>query len=622
MCPERVCEMMRQPVRMFIVSCWFSGYCQDLFLQSRLSVVPEGKVDAWSGDTQNIITISPNADPTQCLDATQDVVPLLQLWECNGLESQLWYFDSGSYKIQWGGDRSMCVDAGSSVTGGTRLILWNCNGLEQQVWGYGSDLTIYLAKSRTDAAYCMDLAGGAYDSGTAVQIWNCNGLANQQWQVSRGITLRLASEYQKCLDLAGGSTDNGTPIQLWDCNGLSNQKWFFDNYQIKAAADSSKCIDAGNMLAGTRLWLWDCNSLSQQFFGYDPSAMTVWLSNSAADASLCMDLMGGRDSAGTLLEVWSCNGCWNQMFQIVGPLSSSLSSERRSVSPTMTSDLGCPSPPGPPPPSPSPAPGPSPNVYGHCESQNAGNYPVFLTEVDLQGDAAWSCYFKKVFGVVPTDGYPICIYSMYKLYSGIAKTCGISLGTPSELCPMKNGELFGRFSYSVDPSVAWIWNNDLMRGQSSFSVESQKWVEVLHNANPIDGAATWLYYTPGSSIWFWTGNSKPYNDHPDAVKDLLGERCVSASNECVHYFRSLFNAMKTAGLDSISFVKHADMECSPLGMVMNLAIEIVDIAGPGEMPCGGQSGWVRFKAGWQASNACFCEGTKPYINCKGYGGSR
>lgn len=247
---------------------------------------------------------------------------------------------------------------------------------------------------------------------------------------------------------------------------------------------------------------------------------------------------------------------------------------------------------------------------------------MFSTAADLQGDAAWSCYFQKVFGVVPTDGYPICIYSFFKLYTGIAEQCGISLGTASRLCPTRNGELFGRFSYSVDVNVAWIWNSDLMRGQSSFSVESNKWVEVLHNANPIDGAATWLYYTPGSSIWFWTGSTKSYTDHPEAVKDLLGDRCISASNECVHYFSRIFAAMKTAGLNSISFVKHADMECSPLGMVMNLAIEIVDIAGSGLTTCGGPSGWVRFRAGWEASADCFCEGTKPYINCKGYGGSR
>ena len=37
------------------------------------------------------------------------------------------YFTSGSYKIEWGGDPSKCVDAGD-MAAGQNITLWDCNG--------------------------------------------------------------------------------------------------------------------------------------------------------------------------------------------------------------------------------------------------------------------------------------------------------------------------------------------------------------------------------------------------------------------------------------------------------------------------------------------------------------
>ena len=175
-------------------------------------------------DSASVFTISPQSQPNMCLDLEQMMdLSLLQLWECNGLESQLWYSDPGSYKIQWAADRSVCLDAGT-MTPGTQLILWDCNGLEQQVWGYDSTGgTVCLAQSQSDASLCMDLSGGSYDLGTPVQIWSCNGYANQQWGLSSGITMRLGVDYKKCFDLAGGNTNNGATVQVWDLRQLADQ---------------------------------------------------------------------------------------------------------------------------------------------------------------------------------------------------------------------------------------------------------------------------------------------------------------------------------------------------------------------------------------------------------------
>jgi len=78
----------------------------------------------------------------------------------------------------------------------------------------------------------------------------------------------------KCLDLPLGDTRNGNLLWMWDCDGLENQQWIYDTsknknsdgfadrpYQLKYAADPSKCIDVpgGDYSDGTPLWLWDCN---------------------------------------------------------------------------------------------------------------------------------------------------------------------------------------------------------------------------------------------------------------------------------------------------------------------------------------------------------------------------
>jgi len=198
----------------------------------------------------------------------------------------LWYFDPGTYAIQWGGDRSKCIDAGQSMTAGTQLMLWSCNGQKQQKWGYDSNLgTVYLAESLANANLCMDLAGQSTNYGTSVQVWGCSGLWNQKWSLSRGITIRVMEDFTYCLDLAGSKDDNGTPTQLWKCNGKANQKWIWDDGTIKSAQNGNKCIDAGNYDQHEGLQLWDCNGAWQQQWGFDSNANTIYLSRSLSNTT-------------------------------------------------------------------------------------------------------------------------------------------------------------------------------------------------------------------------------------------------------------------------------------------------------------------------------------------------
>merc|ERR1719502_669585 len=90
---------------------------------------------------------------------------LLQIWNCNGLGNQRWFFNPGSWRIQYAGNPEKCIDALGGGKYGTKLGIWDCNGHSSQKWGYDAKMkTIYLASS-ADASLCMDLAGGQKGDG-------------------------------------------------------------------------------------------------------------------------------------------------------------------------------------------------------------------------------------------------------------------------------------------------------------------------------------------------------------------------------------------------------------------------------------------------------------------------
>merc|ERR1712136_687042 len=364
------------------------------------------------------------------------------------------------------------------------------------------------------------------------------GAANQQWTLLSGITLRPVQDYEFCFDLAGGSTNSGTLVQLWNCNGLWNQKWIFENYQIHPAYDSSKCLDAGSMSPGRQLMVWDCNGMNQQLFGFDSASQTIYLSQSTEDASDCIDISGGNVFAGTSVDVWYCNGCWNQQFQVIGPSDESFELIAERLAPLRVEDTCPPKPLPPPSPSQSPSPSPTPStVLGHCASGDQHGWSVFNTQSDLQNDGAWSSYFETVFGGVPSDGYPICVYAFFMIYHSVAASSGLSLPSASSSCPRDDGDFFSQMSFLSKSTFDWIYDSRHTRGMTNSALPSNYWVEVIHTAFKYDYSATWLYYTPGSAIWFWTGTTKVYSDHKEAVSDLLHEQCNNI--QCIDYFKDL-----------------------------------------------------------------------------------
>ena len=143
------------------------------------------------------------------------------------------------------------------------------------------------------------------------------------------------------------------------------------------------------------------------------------------------------------------------------------------------------------------------------------------------------------------------------------------------------------------------------------------WVEVTHcdggnpksifNRSPSSEAqgkaGSWMFWTPGSGVWFNLGNTSAFATHNSAVRALLnGSRCHEV--QCTDVFPTLAAAGRARGLNSLQILQHADQRCG------NLGIEILDLEGDGSQICGS-----KYRAGWAASRSCVCDNSGKSGRC-------
>jgi hypothetical protein len=119
-----------------------------------------------------------------------------------------------------------------------------------------------------------------------------------------------------CLEL------DGSQVKLGTCKSSQNQKWIFnsaekDNYmQIQYAADTSKCVDAGNMNPGTSLTVQGCKGSPSQTWARDQHDGAIFTPNGPPTLpDICMDA-GSGIGPGKALLVWGCNKLPQQQYDL------------------------------------------------------------------------------------------------------------------------------------------------------------------------------------------------------------------------------------------------------------------------------------------------------------------
>jgi Ricin-type beta-trefoil lectin domain len=122
-----------------------------------------------------------------------------------------------------------CLDADLNTINdnGAVVQLWDCNYEDQQLWYLTGDFAIHVAYN----GRCLDAdVNHIFDNGDRVQLWECNGSPQQKWYVYGDYTIRSAYS-GLCLDAdINHIWDNGDRIQLWECTSGPgpgpNQKWY------------------------------------------------------------------------------------------------------------------------------------------------------------------------------------------------------------------------------------------------------------------------------------------------------------------------------------------------------------------------------------------------------------
>jgi len=131
--------------------------------------------------------------------------------------------------LAYGGDDSKlkCIDLSSGNSAyGTPIDLWDCNGLVNQAWywKYGEDM-IELAGHNLPGM-CIDVPGGQAENGAKLWLWGCNGGDSQLWTYDNDAnTIHYKADENYCIDLPAGDTTNGNQLWLWECNGEDSQVW-------------------------------------------------------------------------------------------------------------------------------------------------------------------------------------------------------------------------------------------------------------------------------------------------------------------------------------------------------------------------------------------------------------
>lgn len=258
----------------------------------------------------------------------------------------------------------------------------------------------------------------------------------------------------------------------------------------------------------------------------------------------------------------------------------------------------------------------------HCQ-YDTGVWPSFQTQQDLENDVWWSEYFTVVYGAVPTWGYPICTGAFQFLWQNAAKHAGVVQASFTDCAPttthgagteLIEGTYYVGHSFDeARDAYGFIYNSNLL----GVYAPANAWVEVTRTVFPGDVGAMWFYMSIGSGVYVYTGNTYVWDDHPQAVMDMLGRRCSdqsydtfsSIATECENDFDDLFVAAKNMDVSTIQFTNHYDCTCGPQGTSSykfnrHCMTEIIALADASHAGSGCSN---LMKGGWEASASCNCQ---------------
>ena len=170
---------------------------------------------------------------------------------------------------------------------------------------------------------------------------------------------------------------------------------------------------------------------------------------------------------------------------------------------------------------------------GVSSSLESYKMPTFQTQKEFQA-SPWAKYIDQVYKSQPSN-FPLNLNYFQILYQDILNDVGIDISKyipAKRTCPTRENQLFTDMSGTWDPPNT-VWLTKLPPYNPA---NDNTWVEVTHSGYgkssiARDDIGNWMYITPGSGIFFYTGKTKVFKDHPEAVLYFLGEDCTPDYSE-------------------------------------------------------------------------------------------
>jgi len=230
---------------------------------------------------------------------------------------------------------------------------------------------------------------------------------------------------------------------------------------------------------------------------------------------------------------------------------------------------------------------------------------------------AWSTYFKLVYGAIPSSGYPHSPEDLWMFYSDLISQAGVrdypeSVGN----CPKDGrdaGQVYTTNNAYTPSGTFWAWHP-----YPYTAIRSNVWAEVMHEKDPFgdETAGAWFMWSPGSGIYFNTGETVSFATHSDAYNHFG----VSGPN----WNQDMSNKAAAAGYDSVQFTAHVDHTNYPcdtyntgISDLNYMGLEIVGARLVGTYACASSSGAPSsIRSGWEGVNPCTCDNGQTFLNCR------
>jgi len=275
------------------------------------------------------------------LDASMSNIGEVVLWESNGQDNQLWFWDGPSRDALRNKQfPHMVLDFNFDDYQGNqwgKVYLTNDfhNGWNQRWQISGPEIICKGFARQTVPNLCLDVKAHASNNGAKVGVYQRNGGSNQRWRVqgqfSAGGQYVPPSNYFNIVGDSSGkvldaSMSNVGEVVIWDYNGQDNQLWYWDgpnrdvlrNKQFPDRVLDFHWHDYQRNQWGKVYLSPDFHNGWNQRWQMDGREVVCKGFARQTVNNLRLDVFGGESQSGAKVGVYQRNGAPNQRWRFQG----------------------------------------------------------------------------------------------------------------------------------------------------------------------------------------------------------------------------------------------------------------------------------------------------------------